>query len=363
MKFFISSVIGGYEEYRDTIQDVIESLGHEAIRAEKFGASSASPRVACLSGVREADAIVLLIGRRYGDVQASGLSATHEEFHEAQNRKEILAFVEAVDTREPEQEKFLREVQDWCGGYFTASFSDTTTLRRIATKAIHARLLEDARGVPDSDELLERCRSLMPKSERGYSGGGPVLAMAIASGPRQTLLRPQVLESDNFENSVFQVALMGGHAVFDRREGTDKDPEGNALVLRQETRHLEVHPDGSLVASMPASEGRGSQFIVEETFRKTVERLVGLFNDILTMIDEAERISHVCPAVRIIRGNYLGWKTLEVLQANPNSGTIHTGDHDLVVFLDPPIRPRAWIRSKRAEIAEDLTVLMRRQFR
>src|SRR4051812_3021879 len=123
MKVFISSVITGYEAFREAAQQAIETLGHEVIRAEDFGASSSSPRVACLSGVRQADLVVLLLGRRYGMLQQSGLSATHEEFREARDRKEVIAFVEDVADREPEQTAFVNEVQDWQGGLFTQAFA------------------------------------------------------------------------------------------------------------------------------------------------------------------------------------------------------------------------------------------------
>jgi len=75
MKVFISSVIAGFESYRDAAGQGVHSLGHQAIRAEDFGAAPASPQEVCLRGVRAADVVVLLVGARYGYPQASGLSA------------------------------------------------------------------------------------------------------------------------------------------------------------------------------------------------------------------------------------------------------------------------------------------------
>ena len=71
MKVFISSVITGSERFRDAVEAAVESLGHEVVRAEDFGASPDTPQQACLAGVRQADVVVLLVGARYGAVQAS----------------------------------------------------------------------------------------------------------------------------------------------------------------------------------------------------------------------------------------------------------------------------------------------------
>ena len=46
--------------------------------AEDFGARPDSPQVACLTGLRQSDIVVLIVGEHYGAVQPSGQSATHE---------------------------------------------------------------------------------------------------------------------------------------------------------------------------------------------------------------------------------------------------------------------------------------------
>lgn len=63
VKVFISSLIGGQEEYRNAAEEAIAVLGHQAIRAEQFPASAATPQQACLAGVREADVVILSSAR------------------------------------------------------------------------------------------------------------------------------------------------------------------------------------------------------------------------------------------------------------------------------------------------------------
>jgi hypothetical protein len=92
MKVFISSIISGMEPFRAAAREAVEQLGHTAVLAEDFGAQPRSPQIACLDGLRQSALTILIIGERYGAKQSSGISATHEEFREARDRRPILAF-------------------------------------------------------------------------------------------------------------------------------------------------------------------------------------------------------------------------------------------------------------------------------
>ena len=64
MKLFISSLIGGYEAERAAVGHAASALRWELLRAEDFGARPETPQQACLQAVREADAVVLVLGHR-----------------------------------------------------------------------------------------------------------------------------------------------------------------------------------------------------------------------------------------------------------------------------------------------------------
>ena len=105
------------EDYRDAVDHAIGTLGYDAVRAEDFNASPVSPRIACLEGVRSTDALILIVGERYGDQQASGLSATHEEYREArETHRPIIVTVQKNVIREARQNNFLQEIRDWHDG-------------------------------------------------------------------------------------------------------------------------------------------------------------------------------------------------------------------------------------------------------
>jgi len=189
MKVFVSSLIGGYEQYRAAVVEAAEMLGHTVLRAEDLGATSASPQQACLGLVRESDVVVLLIGEHYGAVQPSGLSATHEEYREARERRPVLVFVEDPATRDARQAAFLAEVQDWATGHFRRAFSDATSLKAAVVQGLHEHELAVSHGSFDQAECLDRARSLLRSDSRGI-GAGPELVVAIAAGPYQQVIRP-----------------------------------------------------------------------------------------------------------------------------------------------------------------------------
>lgn len=146
MEFFISSVVRGYEEYRESAKRAVERLGHTARRIEDEPslASPPGPRRACLDAIRACDAVVLLLGERYGDIQkGSNKSATHEEWDEARRiGKPVLAFVEDVLPREPPQDRFVEEVSDWKDGCKWAAYGSSDDVSREVLWAL-AKFIAD----------------------------------------------------------------------------------------------------------------------------------------------------------------------------------------------------------------------------
>ena len=99
MRVFVSSVVRGYQEYREAAKDAIEALGYEPVVMESTHPSS--PQEACLTEIKDSGVVVLLLGRRYGKPQESGKSPTHEEWDHARGLgKHVLVFIEELDDRE-----------------------------------------------------------------------------------------------------------------------------------------------------------------------------------------------------------------------------------------------------------------------
>ena len=167
MKAFISSVIDGYGHYRSAARRAVKTLRYHAVCAEDLPASAGGSQQACLDAIGDCDLVVLLLGERYGVLQPSGLSATHEEYREARNRIPVLVLVESGMTPEPAQRAFLDEVQAWAG-HLLASYATAEELRTVLARALPG--LGTSAGPADAAEPI---------------GGGSAVAGQPASRPDQ----------------------------------------------------------------------------------------------------------------------------------------------------------------------------------
>lgn len=359
MKVFISSVITGFEAYRESAVAAIKALGYEVIRAEDFPASTLSPQVACLGGVREADLVVLVIGERYGVHQPSGKSATHEEYEEAKGRKPLLVFVQEKATMEPNQLAFRREVEGWQGGSLWKGFATPGELQARVTEAVHKHSLGLARGHVDEEEMVKRAERLLPQAERSHSAA---LALAVTWGPKQQILRPKLLDDAAFSRKLHQSARFGENAIFDELAEAKAATRGDSLLLEQQGRSFRLDELGSIAIDQPATSSDGfSRWLIEEDLVDRLERALRFANEVVGTIDTTERLTHGAVACALLGAAHNGWKTREEYRREPNAGTIGMGaDTRIVASVRPPVRTREQLRHDARIIAEDLVHLLRR---
>ena len=366
MKVFISSLIVGMELIRAAAKAAIETLGHEAIVAEDFGALPQTPQVACLDGVRKAGAVVLILGQRYGAVQPSGLSATHEEFREARDRCPVLAFVQEGAPPDPQQGEFLREVQAWDSGLFRAGFANAADLERKVVQALHRLELASAAAPFDARELLERTLAAFPE-ERGSQG--TILAVSVAGGPSQAILRPSRIEDPALAETLEKEALFGPGRLFQRGGGTEVKLDGGALVIEQAGarwgvgRSIRLDAQGGvLVRSTIETETGGLPVILVETLQERLAVAIRYAVWMLDHIDPTQRLSHLAVAARLNGG--FGMRTRSEHLASPHSMSMgsHGNDHG-PVHLSPGHLPRPALAQDSEAVVDDLMTLLRRQRR
>lgn len=166
--------------------------------------------------------MLLILVDRYGEVQASGHSPTHEEYLEARDSKPVLVFVQSGVDREDAQQSFVDEVQAWATGHFRAGFSDADELRREILRAVHEYELATTAAPVDEEVLRERALQLV--SSRGRGSSEPSLVLAVAAGPLQQIVRPAELE----EGARVWVAGPGGEVGFEGRAAEVADVFGRA---------------------------------------------------------------------------------------------------------------------------------------
>jgi hypothetical protein len=365
MKIFLSSVISGFETFRATATAAISSLGHTIVRAEDFAASPNSPQRSCLDGVRQSDVVVLLLGGRYGFKQPSGLSATHEEFREANKSRPVFAFVQFGVQREAEQVIFLEEVQAWTSGIYTGEFSTAEQLRKRITLAIHNWEVAKASGSIDAQEMCERAVKILPIQDRRHVATSTILAVAMAGGPSQQIIRPSELEKPAFARDLIKFALFEEPALFSTAEKTSPSIQGHRLELTQESRSFAIDEQGSVrITTNLDRSGRFRLVVIEEGVQESLAQLLAFGVRLMDRIDPSEKLPHVVLAINILGSDLCTWQTISEQSANPNSIPISLTDRDFSpVRLSPPYLRRPALRLESGKIAEDLTVLLKRRFR
>jgi len=362
MKVFISSVIRGLEGYRDAANRAARALRHEVKRAEDFTAAAATPQQTCLAGVRWADVVILILGARYGDRQTSGLSATHEEYREAREHHPVLVLVQQGETVEAAQQTFIREVQDWSTGHFTAKFSTVDDLRDEVTAALRDLELSHAVGPVDEKEMLNRAKALLPDSRHSL---GVALTLVVAGGPRQQVLRPKELESSELEEAITKEALFGPCKILNRKLGTESEIRDDALRITQEKGSIYLDQLGTVRLVVPvAAEDEGHPFgsvgvAIKEQIEETLQRMLRFSAWLLDRIDAIQRISDVVPVVTL--EGALALRTQAEHSRSPHSFSIRVSNDAVIVHLNPARRHRAVLKQDTRVLAEDFVTLIARK--
>lgn len=309
--------------------------------------------------------VVLLIGERYGAVQPSGLSATHEEYREARERKPVLVFVQEHATRDEQQAAFLTEVQDWATGHFRSAFNDPASLKAAVVQGLHEHELAVSHGSFDQAECSDRARSLLPSASRGI-GAGPELVVAIAAGPHQQVIRPAELSEAALAADLQREALFGPNPVLDRTEGTTESVRAAQLTLRQDHGQITLDQAGSLrISTVLRSSGARQRTeipaIIHEDVQRFIASAVRYAGWVLDRVDPIRRLTDVVILVHLSGAGWMPWRTRAEHEANPSSGSMGmSSDAASTVELTPPRRHRQALTHDADRIAEDLTVLLAR---
>jgi len=132
IRLFLSSVRRGFEELRARLLEDLRTAGFDVANMEIFGARPELPLETCLAEIRKCDALILIVGPRYGALTEAGdVSFTHEEFREACRRGiPVLAFTLPPAPDAPDDKKQrLREFTGEVGQAVVYKSTDATNLR------------------------------------------------------------------------------------------------------------------------------------------------------------------------------------------------------------------------------------------
>ena len=368
MRVFISSVVTGFEDYRAAAAAAVGVLRHEVILAERYPATAGSPQQACLQGVRDADVTVVVLGTRYGAIQPSGLSPTHEELVEARNRGVAIVLVQTGINPEPRQAALINEVTAWTGN-LVETFSSPNELKEATIRALNRFEVDRSRSRVDVQDLLQKANGMIPASG---SGGSPAIALAVVPGPEEQLIRPA--ELDRFGEEVRREVLAGPAGLFNPAYGTQLSVRDDRVVVAQDHGRGVVVVDaaGAFAAMVSALQereiGSGVLSIIEEDIRAKLQTSLELAARLLDRSDPMHRSTDVVIAAGLVAGSWLPWRTKAEHAANPHQaamgrGVLTGGQGTVLVHLTPPRRARGDLGHSAAAIAEDLTALLRQRVR
>src|SRR6266540_1880759 len=166
---FISSIQSGFEDVRAAARAGVESFGWRAMMAETIGAAPASPQRALLDRVADSDALLLLVGPRYGVRQEGELELEQQEFLE-------------------------RATGGWEGGALYGTFRDASDVGLAVVRGLTN--IRD-RGAREKLEpaAQERAAALAADARRqGYGQGGSIVRVVLVPLIDRPLLQAAALE-------------------------------------------------------------------------------------------------------------------------------------------------------------------------
>jgi hypothetical protein len=369
--FFVSSVVDGFREYREAARQGVEAAGGRALLInEDTPALATSSRNACLDGVEKSDYVLSIVGARGGWRTPSGLLVVEEEVEHARKRNvPVLAFLQET-TRDPDAERFARNLSDYVNGLFRTTFRTPDELKALVERAARERINMGPTNIeePDLTPLLE-------PNERG-ANGETLLRYALEPARKGEVVHPVRLASPEFEHQVYVIGHAADVALFDYRHGKSADLGESELVIVQEHpgRRREEHQFVRLVIAET-----GALVIDANVTGRVVRGTQGNMIDAMTVVTaDIEGVLRSC--FRFVRAFYdavdahhrherffynvaisqLGYRRLV---RNPHDervgGFNGGGDEPVIAFKNSRAVSRAALSESKDEIARVVTTFER----
>jgi uncharacterized protein DUF4062 len=240
-RVFLSSVMDGFEEYRQAAREGIVAAGGEPILAEDFPSLPVSSRTACLDGVASSDIYIAIIGGRGGWIAPSGQLVVEEEYEEARHRKRsILAFIQNAE-RDADAQRLVRKLSDYIDGRFRETFSAPDTLQAAVKRALEPMIQHYARPEVDTSVIEERLRQPSPIRREAS------VRFVLVPERSEELIDPVSLESEELEQQLFTIGHSPTVCLFSYRRAKTPEvrPDEIVIVQADDDRHRdgvdEVH--------------------------------------------------------------------------------------------------------------------------
>lgn len=259
---FISSVIEGFEAFREAARNGVLEAGWEPVRInEVVAASEESSRNLCIDAAKRADGLVLILAaHRDSWVAPSGRTVVEEEYRAAREAKRsVFVFIQDGNLG-PEAARFARELTDYTRGHFIVRFKTPDQLRVAISSALTSRGGTHLPLAPSPPNFLAGYDS------RTVGGHEPIARICLTPIRREVVFRPAELAAPELGNRLIRLAFDAN--LFDVRAGSGTEVTGDILRLFQPpdsrtlpTREVRISCSGDIILS--GQVGRNAQGDVE----------------------------------------------------------------------------------------------------
>lgn len=352
---FISSIQSGFEDVRGGARAGVENFGHRAVMAETIGAAAGSPQRALLDRVAAADIFLLLIGPRYGARQASGVSATEEEFEEARREGKPILVLRQNGELEAEQEEFLRRATGgWEGGILYDRFRDANDVGLAVVRAL--RNLE-ARGT--RAELEPAATARAQELGVGARGDGYGHGAASARVVLVPLLRQRLLDAVALEDPALTDELAGSARaarLVSQSQSIDARVTAAGITLTAGERRsagltISVGANGEIVAEASVAgddQNFGSMRVVPERLEEAIRSAIAFAESVWQRVDPRGQVEEVAAMVAIPEAQHRSW--------GRGRGGSSISMRGMFSMPETAIAPKPALVVRRADLARDETV-------
>jgi len=373
-RIFVSSVVKGFEEFREAARQAIENAGCEPILVnEDYPAIVDSSRNACLDAIESADILIIIISERGGYKTPSGKLVIEEEYLYAKKLKlPILVFLQKVE-RDKDAKKIANDLSNYVDGIYRKIFNDKLELKREVEVALNSLISHIKKSIMDKTKIGQHFQE--PYEIQNEAS----IRFVLAPERKEEVIDPVTLESDNFLNQVYGVGHSNNIKLFNYKYGKKRTLNNSSLIIHQkesenarepnEEVRLEINESGLIIIDSNIT-GRvvrdeeynmqmyDSYFVIIEDIENVVDsflRFVGAFYDEL---DKYKRHHRFYYNIAIVN---LGDRKIAQQYERKTSFAINSFRENLplVAFEEPRLTSRVDLNNPEEEIKRILALFVR----
>lgn len=369
-RVFVSSVVEGFQEYREAARRGIEEAGGEPILVnEDFPLLNVSPRNACLDAIDSADIYLAIVGARGGWIAPSGQLVVEEEYEHAKTRKKPLIMLVQKTDRDEEADRLVGKMSEYVDERFRRGFASPQDLIRESIEALRP-LIPDMPVQGDSTEHLNRAMARpLPHSQEA------VLRLAIAPERYEEMIDPIRLESDELLHTVYEVGHKRSIGLLIYAAPKRHSVAVDRLLVHQgiveghhqaESVRVELSDHGLLAVDAALGhphQGRHQSLpeafvLAEEEVAETARSMLSFYGGLMEQLDPFNRYQRFPYNIALLNLHY---RTLE-RSPEPRSsytGSVRDRGKPIVAYEPPRVLGRPDLSEPSVEVHRALRLLVR----